>query len=216
MQSQNPVNKVPFYFYFLIVPLCAIIKLWQVTLRLKMPKEQEQFALQKDKFFIMVWHNRIFVLPQLNKIYRSIYKMAGLVSASKDGAILAAIFRFFGIESVRGSSRKRKFASIVEIAEVAQSGTSICITPDGPIGPKCKLKRGSLKVAEFANIDVLFLRIKYRHYFTLPTWDKFMIPLPFSAVDLDIVKCCPYAELAAEAAAASLDPVDYAQNLMGE
>ena len=122
----------------------------------------------------------------------------------------------FGIGSVRGSSRKRKFASVVEIAEVAKGGTSICITPDGPIGPMCKLKRGSLKVAEFAGLDMIFLHIKYRRYFTLPTWDKFMVPLPFSAVDLDIKKCCSYEKLAEEAAAANLDAVDYAEMLMGK
>lgn len=209
------INKVPIYFYLVLIPLCLFIKIWQATLRLKISNQDADILRHKDKFFVMFWHNRIFVLPYLKKVFRPNKKMSGLVSASKDGALLVALFNFFGIDSIRGSSRKRKVASLFEIAEAVEEGSSVCITPDGPIGPIYKLKNGSLKVAEFTNLDILFMRINYKNYFTLPTWDKFQIPLPFSKVEMEIVKYCPYSQIASEAEQKEISPTEYAERLMG-
>ena len=213
--SSSNINRVPIYFYLVLLPLCFFIKLWHFTLRLKISGEDAEFLLSKDKFFVMFWHNRIFVLPYLKRVFRRRKKMSGLVSASKDGALLAALFNFFDIDSIRGSSRKRKVASLFEIAEAVGQGSSVCITPDGPIGPIYKLKKDSLKVAEFTDLDILFLRVNYRSYFTLPTWDKFQIPLPFSSVDLKVVSCRPYSDIAQSAQKEGVSPVEYAEHLMG-
>lgn len=214
VSSQN-INRVPIYFYLVLLPLCFLIKLWHFTLRLKISGEDAEFLHSMDKFFVIFWHNRIFVLPYLKRVFLRRKKMSGLVSASKDGALLAALFNFFGIDSIRGSSRKRKTASLFEIAEAVERGSSVCITPDGPIGPLYKLKKGSLKVAEFTNLKILFLRVDYRAYFTLPTWDKFQIPLPFSRVDLKVEACLPYSEVASLAEKDGISPVEYAERLMG-
>ena len=213
--SSPNINRVPIYFYLVLLPLCFFIKLWHFTLRLKISGQDAELLRSNDRFFVMFWHNRIFVLPYLKRVFRRRKKMSGLVSASKDGALLAALFNFFGIDSIRGSSRKRKVASLFEIAEAVERGSSVCITPDGPIGPLYKLKKGSLKVAEFTNLDVLFLRVDYRSYFTLPTWDKFQIPFPFSRVDLKVVACLSYSEIAQSAQKEGVSPVEYAEHLMG-
>jgi len=52
-----------------------------------------------------LWHNRLAISMLVHR--RHPRKLAALVSASKDGALLAAILGRFGVEQIRGSSSRR-------------------------------------------------------------------------------------------------------------
>jgi lysophospholipid acyltransferase (LPLAT)-like uncharacterized protein len=63
---------------------------------------RRQLAGVSEPTAVVLWHNRLFLTPEIFRRYRSRRRIHGLVSASKDGAWLAAFYRLIGIQPVRG------------------------------------------------------------------------------------------------------------------
>src|SRR5574338_141897 len=64
-----------------------------------------QDALSKQPVIFCLWHNRLAISMVVHRRYPR--RLAALVSASKDGALLAAVLETFGVELVRGSTSRR-------------------------------------------------------------------------------------------------------------
>ena len=88
-----------------------------------------------------LWHNRLAISMVVHR--RLPRKLAALVSASKDGALLAAVWGRFGVEQVRGSSSRRGPQALLELTSRAQSGYDLAVTPDGPRGPRYIVQEAS-------------------------------------------------------------------------
>jgi len=86
-----------------------------------------------------LWHNRLILCIAAYREHardRQMGKgMAALISASKDGAFLAAILERFKVQPVRGSSSRRGPQALLELTSWAERGYDLAITPDGPRGP---------------------------------------------------------------------------------
>ena len=199
----------------LIFLVCLVIKLWQSTIRFKVRGGAGLFKDIHSPIIVVIWHNRIFTTPMLMRRYHKKFPLAGLISPSKDGAILAEMFKNFGVQTVRGSSDRRGLASILELVRVLKSA-SICITTDGPRGPMYKIKKGVLKVAELSGQPIMAIRATYSSYITLkPAWDKFMLPLPFSTITLDGEKFT-FEELAKDAQSRGITPERRLEQILGD
>lgn len=130
-----------------------------------------------------LWHNRIFTMPPIwwrtgGKMRKSVV----LTSASKDGAILSAAMAVFGLGAVRGSSSRRAVAALIGMKRAIQEGLDICITPDGPRGPRYVFHAGVIKLAESTGAPIVPIHLKFTSAWHLKTWDKLVIPKPFSHV----------------------------------
>lgn len=167
---------------WLAVPL---YKLWGWTLKFKVPKAhlERMQALQEPAVFIL-WHNRLFCAAFLAKKWLKKIKMAGLVSASKDGAWLAALFKCVGVKAIRGSSSFRGSASLKEIFKAMDKGWSIAITPDGPRGPCYSMAKGVILIAQKTPRPIVLCSWRYTKAWRLPSWDGFYLPKPFSTVEV--------------------------------
>lgn len=207
--------EVPLRYYLVLAPVIFLIKLWQATVRFKYSEESFKYMRDNRRVIALIWHNRIFITPMLKKRFHNDYRMCGLVSPSKDGAWLSAAFKLFGVETVRGSSKRRGAVAIKELVKAIHGGCNVCITPDGPQGPKYSIKKGALTVAELSGANILMMRAKYRHFFTIGTWDKFMFPLPFSTVDLEVEPIIDYEEVCKRAEADGIEPEKYVQKILG-
>jgi len=132
----------------------------------------------------MLWHNRLFLAPECYRRYRNRRPIYALISASRDGAWLAAFFSLIGMRAVRGSSSRlgREAASL--LVEVLREGRDVGVTPDGPRGPCYEFKPGALVVAQLAAAPVLLFGVKYHSAWRLKSWDGFYLPKPFSRVAL--------------------------------
>lgn len=129
------------------------------------------------------WHNRIFGMPAIYRKYLSDRRGAVLTSPSRDGAIIAATMRCFGVASVRGSSNKRGPAAMLEMVEWIESGHDIAVTPDGPRGPRYRLAPGLVRLAQKTGAEILPIRIEYDAAWIFhKSWDRFRLPKPFSRV----------------------------------
>ena len=109
-------------------------------------------------------------------------KVVVLTSASKDGAVLESAVTVCNIEAVRGSSSRRAVAALIALRKAIKSGNDVCITPDGPRGPRYTLQPGIIKIAESTGAPIVPIRVEFDRCWKLSTWDAFRVPVPFSRV----------------------------------
>lgn len=132
---------------------------------------------------LMLWHNRFFVVPWVwLKMLRSKRRVSILTSASRDGDMVANAMEVFGFDAIRGSSSRRAVAALVGLKRALQAGHDVCLTPDGPRGPRYKLQAGAIKLAEATGAPIVMVHVRFSSAWRLGTWDRFVIPKPFSRV----------------------------------
>ena len=135
------------------------------------------------------WHNRLALCVKL--YFRFFHRrtpnagLAGLVSASKDGALLSAIFHRFGVQPVRGSSSRRGAQALIELNTWAERGYNLAITPDGPRGPRYVLAEGAITLAQITGLPLVLGVYHLSSKICIrKSWDQFQIPLPFARCEL--------------------------------
>jgi lysophospholipid acyltransferase (LPLAT)-like uncharacterized protein len=164
---------------FLVRILCA-------TLRYRIVDEAG-FLDEADPrpVILLIWHNRILAAPVL---YRRYYKrrkgLLVLTSASRDGAYLSEFVRCFGLASVRGSSSRRGAAALFDLIKALEGGFDLCVTPDGPRGPRYSLGPGVILLSERCRVPLMPLLVEYSAYWRFNSWDRFVVPKPFSKVTI--------------------------------
>ena len=134
----------------------------------------------------LLWHNRIFAVPYVSGKFVPLRSGAVLTSASKDGEIIARVMKRFRIEAVRGSSSRRGGVALKEMVERLGRGDDICITPDGPRGPKYVMQQGALGLAQSTGTKLFPVYVNYTKAWRLKSWDRFFIPKPFSIVNVTL------------------------------
>jgi lysophospholipid acyltransferase (LPLAT)-like uncharacterized protein len=107
---------------------------------------------------------------------------AALISASRDGELLADAIKRFEYDVVRGSSSRLGASAILQLTEVLASGHDVVITPDGPRGPAYELGPGIIFLAQKSGTAVVPFNMEYSSYWRLKSWDRFIVPRPFSKV----------------------------------
>jgi len=157
-----------------------LTRLLGMTLRVEMKGELDSLRVSKVPIIHVLWHQQICVAPYLWRKFFPKRKCVVLTSASKDGVLLGAVVGVFGFDAVHGSSSRRGVAALVALRKAVQAGSDVVITPDGPRGPRLKVKPGVIKVAQMTGCEIRPFKIEFSSYWQLKTWDRFQIPKPFS------------------------------------
>lgn len=141
------------------------------------------------------WHNELFCLPWLNtaRWYKNYARWVAIVSASKDGEVLAAILNRLGIAASRGSSSREGVRALMGAVRIMKrEGRQGVVTVDGPRGPRHEVKDGVLLLAQKTGALLVPVRSFPEHkWIFAKAWDKFELPKPFSRCRLVIGE--PYA-----------------------
>jgi lysophospholipid acyltransferase (LPLAT)-like uncharacterized protein len=171
---------------FVVTPL---LRLYLKTLRISFSMSEETETALKDKgkgAIIMVWHDGLSILPIfrfLNK-YKTSYV---LISNSRDGDLPSYITeRFHGFHALRVKASARHMAA-KEAIDILEKNQGLFLTPDGPKGPKHKVKKGTLFLAQKTNTPLFAFGWKGSYVTTLSTWDSFRIPWPFSRIQATLI-----------------------------
>ena len=166
-----------------------VLKLLMRTLRVEVKDEAGFFGTEAPKSVVaLIWHNRMLGLTAaFSRHYPARKGALVLTSASRDGAYLAEFVRNFGVGSVRGSTSRRGSAALLDMVRQLSEGYDICITPDGPRGPRYALGPGALLLAQLCKVPLMPLLIEYSSYWRFKSWDGFAIPKPFSKVEVTIM-----------------------------
>ena len=148
------------------------------------PKTRAELDGIPEATAVVLWHNRLFLTSEIFRRHRSRRRIYGLVSASKDGAWLAAFYRLIGIQPVRGSSSNFGREAARQLIEVMREGHDVGITPDGPRGPIYTVEPGVLVVTRRNGAPMLLIGAEFMRAWRLKSWDRFYIPWPFSRIIL--------------------------------
>lgn len=166
--------------WFFITCVCATLRKRVIL------KGNAGEILGKKQCIIALWHNRTFTPCY---VYRycvdSKVPMSMLTSASKDGALLSTVAGDYGMRTVRGSSHRRGAVGFRDMLRELNEGCCMCITPDGPKGPRYKSRAGVIRLASVSGLPILPLCVDIPSCWRIKkAWDGFVIPKPFSRVNV--------------------------------
>jgi len=110
------------------------------------------------------------------------FRCSILISQSFDGELIARTLGLLGYNSVRGSSSRGGFAGLLSLRDVLVGGQPVVFTADGPRGPIYQTKIGPVKLAQMTGESMSSFYLLPERAWVLKSWDRFMIPKPFSRV----------------------------------
>ena len=144
----------------------------------------------KEPVIFCLWHNRLALSLILFRRYVQARQpqrtLAALVSASRDGGMLARVLELFGVVPVRGSSSRRGPQALRELVSAADKGCDLAITPDGPRGPCYVVQEGIISLAALTGMVIVPSSFHLSCKWRLKTWDRFQVPLPFARCEVQL------------------------------
>jgi lysophospholipid acyltransferase (LPLAT)-like uncharacterized protein len=162
----------------LLLPFISLLlRLWARTIRW-----QNRYDFEKDRRKIYaLWHRYTLAFP----FYAIDRGIVALVSRFRDGDIADGFLRRFGFETVRGSAEEGREGkggrfALLKLMKLLKEGENIVITVDGPKGPPFKAKDGVIFLAQKTGAVIIPVCVKFEKFFCLNTWDRFVIPYPFT------------------------------------
>jgi lysophospholipid acyltransferase (LPLAT)-like uncharacterized protein len=134
-----------------------------------------------------LWHNRLALSMTIFHRYvrsKNLPRLAALVSASRDGGVLARVLQNFEVQPVRGSSSRRGAQALLELTSWIEKGYHAAITPDGPRGPCYSVQEGIIALAQISGAPIIATSLYLPWKIQLKSWDRFQIPLPFTRCEI--------------------------------
>lgn len=160
-----------------------LLQIWARTLRYEIEDRSNLIGTPVTENYIgSLWHNRLLLISYVLKRFMPHRPGAGLISASRDGDLVADLTQRFGFDVVRGSSSRLGTSGLLELTNVLASGRDVLITPDGPRGPAYELGPGIVFLAQKSGAAVVPVSMEYSSCWRVKSWDRFVLPRPFAKV----------------------------------
>ncbi len=152
---------------------------YRLTLRIRIVGAENRVAAEARGGPVLhaLWHQRM-VLGILRHPRSHTVTMA---SRSRDGGVIAGFLNLWGFVSVRGSSSRGGGAAMRAMVDMLRGTTRwAALTPDGPRGPARRSKPGIAWLAREVGGSILPTGTSSTRPCFLRSWDRFLVPLPFS------------------------------------
>ncbi len=152
---------------------------WRV--RLDEPEELTRWMKEKKSFILAHWHGDEVVLTSLLGRYR----LATIVSTSKDGEMMDVIIRLQGAKSSRGSSTRGGIGALKGLLRMMKEGHNCSFSVDGPRGPIYKVKPGIFETSRLAQAPIFYAGVYCNNKKVFEkSWNKMYLPKPFAKVHI--------------------------------
>lgn len=160
------------------------VLLWCFTIHVRNKNEQGEnyFSKKPGRYILTLWHSRIFYLFYH---YRRRADFHLLISPSQDGSLFAKIAVLMGYSVLRGSTFGRAVPAARSLVKLLRSNQTIVLVADGSRGPRHKAQPGSIQLASMTGMPVIPLTFDAKYRVQLNSWDRFIIPLPFTRCTLN-------------------------------
>ncbi len=143
-------------------------------------EHHQQFTAHGQPVIYVLWHGRLLPLAHLHRGQG----IAALISRSADGEYLARLIERWGFVPVRGSSSRGGSAGLRELVRQARAGRCLAITPDGPRGPRQRLKEGVLVAGQLTGQPLIPATASASRAWWVGGWDRFLSPRAFARVQV--------------------------------
>lgn len=134
-----------------------------------------------------IWHRAILSAACHFRDYRAVV----LISQSFDGELVTRTANKMGYEAARGSSTRGGFDGLLELKKAVEDGIPAIFTADGPRGPIYRTKVGPIKLAQMTGYPVTCFYLLPERAWQVNSWDRLLIPKPFSNVIVSFVYAVP-------------------------
>jgi lysophospholipid acyltransferase (LPLAT)-like uncharacterized protein len=169
--------------YGLIPAIYVVIRLYFCLIRIRSINENKiiDHLQHGGKMIAAFWHQRIPLVLTYARRFGEFTPLV-MISQSRDGDIIAEIGRLLNFRPVRGSSsRGGREALAAIVAELATQRAAVHAV-DGPQGPRGIIKSGLIRMAQLSGVPIVPLTISVNRAWILKSWDRCLIPKPFSTV----------------------------------
>ena len=155
-----------------LVYLCLLHSIrWQVEGKAYKPGQQERYLYG-------FWHARLLMMPRTACRDWPGYM---LISDHRDGGFIADTVHLLGIPTIRGSSTRGGARAMRDMIKAVKDGHKhLCITPDGPKGPRETMKKGTMRLAMKTGLPFVPICYATKRHWRVNSWDRFYIPQPFT------------------------------------
>jgi lysophospholipid acyltransferase (LPLAT)-like uncharacterized protein len=163
----------------LLRPFSFLLRIYARTIKWKNTKIIEKnpnsiFAILHGQALIMILYGRD----------KGIYT---LTSFSEDGLIAGRLQELMGFRVIYGSSELGRSSrgarsGTMRLLKAIKFGGSTGITVDGPLGPAFRVHKGVLYLSQKTGRPIVPVVASVSRALVLKSWDRFMIPYPFSEV----------------------------------
>ncbi len=168
--------------------LLALGRTWKIRV-IAGSEHIEALLADPHAVILSFWHNRAFVAAYYlyDRLHRGGLDITLLASQSRDGELVTRVCKRWGLNTVRGSaSRGGMLAMRALHRAITRQGSSPILIPDGPRGPIYDFKVGVAVVAQTSKAPILPIGFAARRFWRLKSWDRIIVPLPFSEVTVTV------------------------------
>lgn len=159
---------------------CAALLAKTLKLTVRLKKIKHPLFDPKKPCIYCFWHGHM-LFPIMAVRHMCDHNVAGFVSYSKDGDILAGMLNHLGYEVVRGSTSKKAITGMIKMLKMTKKGYSLGIAPDGPRGPLHQVGPGLAFLASKSGLPIIPCGVHFANAKVFEkSWDKFTLPKPFS------------------------------------
>jgi len=172
--------------YRLIPLVYYLLRFYLSFLRVRVIGEEIALGCLSDYggVVVAVWHQRF--LPALAYVTKfRHFKPIVMISQSKDGELAARLAERLGLVPVRGSSSRGGTTALVAVTKALKNKQFVIHIVDGPKGPKGVVKPGLISMAQVSGAAVLPVIVSAKKAWIAGSWDRFLIPKPFSEVTIE-------------------------------
>jgi lysophospholipid acyltransferase (LPLAT)-like uncharacterized protein len=165
-----------------------IIRAIGPTLRFSISWEEgSPGSLSARPFVYSFWHT--CMIPAMY-LWRDL-KIRVMSSDSFDGEYTGRIMQKFGFVKVRGSSSRFAVRAVLAMRRDLEQGWTVAFTLDGPRGPRYVVKPGPVLLSRATGVPMVGFHMSLTDAWVLNTWDRLMIPKPFSRVLMRVSRTIP-------------------------
>jgi lysophospholipid acyltransferase (LPLAT)-like uncharacterized protein len=158
--------------------LTLVLRLLRATVRVRTIDAAEVYACWRrgEQVILAFWHDRLALMPLVYAGPRACI----MISHHRDGELIARAVEPLGIDTVRGSSTRGWSGALKAMLRAHQGGADLAFAADGPRGPRHVAKSGPVQVARATGARIFPVAGAARWCVRLGSWDRLVVPLPFS------------------------------------
>jgi len=127
---------------------------------------------------VALWHNRILMMPYAWLGMRRAINL--LISGHRDGMMVGRCMALFGMEYIPVGKGAARSVAVKSAVRALRANRILGVTPDGPRGPRMRVKPGIVEIAKLSGACIVPVAYSARRRRVVGSWDRFIIPLPFS------------------------------------
>lgn len=141
-------------------------------------EECKNFCQRNKTGVVLQWHNRIALVGFSWDVKN--HPISVLVSGHTDGQFVGSTMANIGMNPIAGSSSKGGAKALLQCMRVMRDGQFLGMTPDGPRGPRMRMKDSPALIVQKTGAPISVLTYSVKRRKVLGSWDRFILPLPFN------------------------------------